>query len=277
MKLQAYRIKERKEFYVEIVEPVSLEDVDVEIVKPRYDGDKYVDASIYLHLKKDAQMQVRILASKDDRDRIIQLEDNYGKDSNLIRDHYMGIIMGRYHGGLFRGWSDKLDFRGIRKQETRDAKIQSAIMERAGKMFMEQDEVIAKLLERFNGQLETVVNNHNADYLTFMKGLYSGQHISEDWKKEHLDDAKVNAELDILDAQMEELQEQRKAIIQRKVEARNRNMYLYLEGNDWGNDEDSWDHDPLPEHLREEFVELYKSNKCFGIASNPLNLGVAIP
>lgn len=275
MKLQAYRIKERKEVYFEIVEPLTLNDVEVAVMKPKFDGHRNVDGEIRLHLKPDAQAEVRKLASQDDRERIMELQDRFSPEEaeRLVRDHYMGIIMGRYHGGLYHGRSPSLDFRGIRKEETRQKKIQAVIMELAGTFFMEQDSIVEKLLNNFNGMLENKIEGMNREYVSFIKNLYSGEHISEDWKKEHLDDAKVNAELEIVDAQLEELKAERESIVKKQVEARNRNMYLYLEGIEWGADSDSWDHDPIPDNLREEFVELYKDNKAFAKSDSTLLFG----
>jgi hypothetical protein len=254
MNIQAYKTTNDKR-YLEVVEPLTRDDVTVEIIKPTADKvDKRVEGGLKVVLKDDvAKMVLKALNAK---------QQEPLKDYSLSDLAWAELCT--WAGSAVYTLARNIDFRGCRKQSTIDKKYDDVIMEFAAKLLMKQDVYVNSHIKKFNDALESRCKVRNRSYETVMDDVYLGRTISKDWMKKHLD-GDVPKELEAVEKELSALQKQKDELLEKRKRLRNRNMYLYITGINWGEDDEEWDHDPLPNTLREKYEEAYKNNEAFEI------------
>jgi hypothetical protein len=255
MKIKTYTIENRSEQFVEILEPFKESDVNIITNRPELSGDNSVEGSFELRFNREDALFI-IDTFK------YEITDRDATDEKLSN---MAVrALGEYHWYLEKRFINKVNFRGIRKQSTKEQKVNQAIMEIASDMLMNREKYVKLLLDKVNDLLEVKVKSVNKSYEEYMRNLYSGNSISQEWISENIDDHNISNELEDINEKISQLRSERKAIKKRQALARNRNMFLYLEGENWGED-GSLGHDALPQTLKEEFTELYKNGLGFTV------------
>jgi hypothetical protein len=219
------------ESFPKVVKQVSREDVDIVIDKPSLESDRLVRGRIIVSLKPEVQNRVRDVCC-------------------------FGLDEGDYR----KSWTRRLDFRGCRQQESKDAKINQAIMNIAGQMFMQQEEIIEKGLQKINDNIEHRIQYNRNNYEKEVKRLLLGENLSKEWRKEHLEDADLKRQIDELQKQKNKLQEQQNELLEKQREAVNKNMFFYLVENDWNAGDE---HDPIVPELRDDIAKALGNNEGF--------------
>ena len=254
MLIKKYTTKDSDRTYFDVLEPLTDRDVTVEIVKPTVDTcQKHVSGGLKIIINDEVAQEILELFNVADK----QWKGNWSLSDKVFR------TICEYTGNAFYELSEVIDLRGCRKTTTVDKKYEDAVMKIASKLLMEQEKYVKYLIDRFNERLGNKCNISNKRYTERMDSLYTGKCITADWKKNNIDDQDITTQIADYDKKIAEIKQMREGAMARQQEARNRNMYLYLEGIAWGADEDNWDHDPLPPALQEKYTELYKNNGAF--------------
>ena len=264
MKLKVYKTENDGLRFIEIEKPFTLADFTVETKKPEYDGYREIEASFQLYMKRPiVEYILSIFPFEFDGELADKTDQEVGN---------IGIrALGQYSWHIKKVFTYNLDFRGIRKQETKDNKVKTAILEVAGDMMMNSEKYVQQMIDNANGILERKLISGNNNYTEYMKNLYSGKNISEDWKRENLDDSDVNDSISETNFKITALKAELEKLEIKQSEARNKNMFLYLEGENWG-ENGELGHDAIPQFLRDEFTELYSKNEAFTVEKGVLRL-----
>ena len=229
--------------FVEVLEPLTLEDFIIEETAPLYNDRGAVITTLALQLKEEVAEHIDILLdsvyryNKDDEDRKI----------TKFYDHFRADVK----------------FNGCKTQEQKDAKIEKIRQQEVVKMCDKKATRIQRLFERVLGDINRKIERvFNERYEEEIMRVMSGQRMSQEFKSEHLDSQAINDEISSIDEQIRALKEERSVLKSRQQAERNKNMLTYLEENGWNDDDEKV---VIADHLRDRLKEMYTNGDAFKV------------